>query len=665
MSHGEKINKRRLIMLFILAGLIILIVWIGLKTWRTYQAVTSLLDRQAQAEEIAASGLSSLNSSELEDLVYGIRGDVVTLNQELSFLMPVMPVLGWLPEVGPLATNTPHLMEMADAGTEAAAFAFRGLQPGLDIMQSQVQGSGSPLPQLLQVVEDGQPDLARASLAMDRVVDARAEIQEIEKLPWRVRQLFELADQWLPLAADGLKLTQVLPEILGYHEPKRYLLIAQNENEIRATGGFISGAGLIEINNGQIIRIDFQDANSVDAFVDPDRYLEALAKPYGEPPKALSEFMLLDLFLFRDSNYWPDFPLSAQKAMDLFSYGQDVPPLDGAIAIDQQFLSLLLSGTGPVVIPDTGETINQNNIIDSLHEAWTLQDGVLERKSFLSTFSLAIYDRLQNEPFQIDPIKLATQMDIALREKHLQIFISDPEVIPVLREVGWDGRLIPPQENDFLMVVDTNVGYNKANLFVDKDVQYQVALNDDGTGQADLLITHYHNGEASQEPCWQGTMDEYRDRAPYLALAEKCYWNFLRIYVPEGTVLTGGPQHVVPGDTWFGGYDWEQPTETINELPGFTTFTDFMLVPRAGQMTSHYTYQLPSTITKINDATNQYQLILAKQAGIPAHPVEVTVQLPQGTNLAFAEPKPSSISGEEVTFEIELDSDQGILVRYK
>lgn len=664
MNQESTMNNRKLIRLLIFAGLAVLLIWVGIKAWRTYQAATSLLNRQTEVEQILSSGFGAANPDKLEELVYGVRSDVVALEQEMGFLVPVLPYFGWLPKIGPLAASAPQLVEMADAGTEAAAFAFRGMKPALSILKED-EGGAFPIPQLLEVIETAKPDLAKASLAMDRVVSAREEIHNTEAFPWRVRNLFDLADQWLLIAADGLKMAPIMPEILGYYGPRRYLIIAQNENEIRATGGFISGAGLIEVDKGEIIRIDFRDANSVDAWADPTKTLDALAKPYGQPPKPLSELMLLDLFLFRDANYWPDFPLSAQKAMDLYSYGQDVPPLDGAIAIDQQFMSLLLSGVGPIQIPDSGEVINQNNIINSLQEAWTLQDGVLERKSFLGTFSLAIYERLQNESSTINPISLAKSMGEALQKKHLQFYFTDPSVSRVIKDIGWDGRLIPPDGNDALLIVDTNVGYNKANLFIDMEAEYAVKLENDGGSTADLTITHRHTGEEDGEPCWQGTMDEYRNGEPYIALAEKCYWNYLRVYVPEGSTLISGPQHLVPGDTWFGGFDWDRPTDVTAELPGFTTFTNFMLLQKGEELQSQFHYTLPQTIISENGDLHQYKLQILKQAGVKSYPITVNVILPEGTVVDSITPSPSGVNGNTITFDIELDSDQWITISYK
>jgi hypothetical protein len=256
-------------------------------------------------------------------------------------------------------------------------------------------------------------------------------------------------------------------------------------------------------------------------------------------------------------------------------------------------------------------------------------------------------------------------MGTALESKDMQIHSRDPLTSSILAEVGWDGRLTSPTDQDALMVVDSNMGYNKANVFIERDIAYHVQLAEDGTAQADLTVTHTHTGEDNGEPCWQGTLDEYEEGARYQALTNKCYWNYLRVYVPEGSELLAGPQHIVPGETWFGGYDWDRPTEVLAELPGFTTFANFMLLPRATEMTSQYKYMLPDTITANEGRSRQYQLDLYKQAGITDQEVEIAVTIPPGTQLISAQPEPNVQVGETVTFNFELDSDKTISVTYE
>ena len=653
-----------LVWLLLLTGLLLLFSWLGWKAWRSYEAAASLLAREDQARQLLTAGPREIDPAAAEALILGLRQDVVALRQETSFLMPLLPLAREIPQLAPLAEAAPALLEMADAGTETAVYGIRGLKPALTAVQSS-DGTPLDLPGLLAALDAAKPDLARADLALERVATARSRITNEEELPAQLRALLPLADEWLPLAQDGLRAALVLPQMAGIDGPQRYLILAQNQDELRPSGGFISGAGLLQVENGRITSLNFQDANKIDAWDTAEGFGGGLRKPYDVAPAPIRDFMLLDLFLFRDANFWPDFRASGQKAMDFYAYGRDVPPLDGAIAIDQEFLRLLLSATGPITIAETGETITSDNVVASLQDAWTLEDGVSDRKAFLAPFAAAILQTMTNGLGEVDAPALARAMSQALDEKHLQIYARDPQTAVILGANGWDARLQPPLDHDALMVVDTNVGYNKANYFVERSLNYDIQLDGAGAGLADLVVTHRHLGPDSGEPCWQGTVEEYVAKADYAALTDKCYWNYLRVYAPAGSELISGPEHVIPGETWYGGYEWAPPPETTAELPGFTTFASWMLLPRGSEITSEFQYKLPATITRGTAAGRAYTLQLYKQAGIPPHLVQVRITLPSGAAMITAEPQPAARDGRTLFFNITLDKDQQITVVYQ
>lgn len=663
-KKAESSNLGRVALLLLLTGILLLLSWAGWKAWRLYTTSSSLLDRQSELEQLAEADWREIDPDQAETLILGTHADIKALREDTAILMPVLPYMERLPEVGPLAAAAPHLLEMADAGTEAAAYAMRGLKPALQEVQKP-DGSGLTLPTLLDTIQAARPDLARSALALDRVAVARQQVTDIETLPWRVRTLLEKGDEWLPVGQDFTRLSLALPELMGYEGPRRYLILAQNQDELRPTGGFISGAGYLELEDGEVLALDFADANLIDAWEEPGKIGGSLLKPYATPPMPLRDFMLLDLFLFRDANFWPDFAVSGQKAMDLYAYGRDVPPLDGVIGINQEFLKLLLQGMGPLSVPETGETINSKNIIKSLQEAWTLQDGVAERKAFLGPFAAAILQRVGGGLGDIDPLNLLRNTNQALNQKDLQIFVRDPQTAALLAANNWDGRLPAPSSGDVLLVVDTNVGYNKANFLVDRAVDYQVQLADTGMNEARLTVRHNHNGEANDEPCWQGTLQEYADGAPYLALTDKCYWNYLRVYAPAGSELISGPERLIPGQTWYGGYDWQKGTETLLELPGYTTFTSWMLLPRGEEISSEFRYNLPDSIIQREDGASIYTLQLVKQAGTRPTIVQVALTPPPGSTVINAEPEPMAIENNTYIFSIELDQDQTVTLTYQ
>lgn len=647
-------SSRRLIWLLLLAGLVVLLIWLGLKSWRVYNAAQSLLARPAAIQDLLAEGIGDLDPAAAEELVYGVRGDVVVLRDELGFIMPLLPYLGWLPRVGPLLAAAPDLMEMADAGTEATAYAYRGIQPALIALHDDADNDRISL--LVQTLAQSEPDLRQANQAMDRVVAARARLGDTSALPWRIQQLLALADPWLPRAHSALGLALVAPQMMGMSGSRSYVILAQNEDELRATGGFISGAGLLTVENGRIVNLTFKDASLIN---------DVTTQPYDEyPPDPLRNYMLLDYFLLRDSNYWPDFPTSAQKALELYSYGEGVPLPDGVIAINQRFIRSLVEATGPVYISETRETVSGDNIIASLQNAWTLEEGVQERKSFLSVFADAIRSKIEYKPYTINPPLFVQNLFTAAEAKDLQVYATDPAVAAVLDEIGWNGRIAPPENNDSFMVVDTSLSYNKANLFIERSVDYVLDLSG-AAPQASLTVTHSHTGTPDGEPCFQGSRDVYEEGGGYLALADKCYWNYLRVYVPAGSELTSGTEHRVPGASWFSGIDLTSTTEVYDELPGYTTFANYMLVEKGQQVTSNYAYTLPADVIQTDNGRSRYELVVFNQAGTGPEPVTISVTLPAGAKLLSAQPEPTAVIGSTVAFDLLLATRETITLEFR
>jgi hypothetical protein len=96
-----------------------------------------------------------------------------------------------------------------------------------------------------------------------------------------------------------------------------------------------------------------------------------------------------------------------------------------------------------------------------------------------------------------------------------------------------------------------------------------------------------------------------------------------------------------------------------------TTFATFFLLPIAQQATSHFSYQLPGNIIQPTDAGQQYNLQIFKQAGAKPEPVTVVVQLPPERQFIQAQPTPTHIDNNLVTFNFDLVSDTAVSVQFK
>ena len=639
-----------------IAGILFLSGWLVSQVIPVWRATSSLLDSRAQAESLMADGLTNIDPEDAESLVYSLNRDVDILNRHLGPILPLAAKLYWLPKIGPLLSIGPELMSMADTGTDSAYYAMKGLKPALAILQDRELAGNEKIPLLLGVIDEAESELIKTSLTFDRVVESRNKIENIDELPYRIRTLIERFDQELPLALAGLKMAIVLPSLMGFDEPVNYLLIAQNEDELRPTGGFISGAGFLTIDRGAISSLIFEDANIVDDWEN---------KPYELPPEPLQKYMLSELFLFRDANFWPDFPTSAEKAMDLYSYSREVP-LDGAVAIDQSFIRFLLQAVGPIYSPELDLQVNASNVVDELRAQWEPDENddrnwTRSRKDFMGPLASTLMTKLMSDFDSFDSLYLARILVSAADQSHLQIYVQDRDAAAVLGDLGWNGQQDFEAASDYLHVIDTNVGFNKVNSVVEREINYQVNLSELGSPEAALTITYSHKGQSGVSECRQASIDYNPSTITYSALVNDCYWNYLRVYVPGGSWLTSASSHAIDGELLLSKESSDGVFITTTEINNpFTTFENLLKIIPGEKFTTTLDYVLPPGILETTKNGFKYSLLVQKQAGTMANPLRVKVLVPPGSILQSSLPEPDDIKGDALFFDTSLIADQKI-----
>lgn len=659
-SRLKQFLSNRLALLCIIGGLLLIILPITGKAWRLVKIGRSLQAHQLEAEALLQAGPTNMNPDHAAALVNGVHRDVMALKAEVSPLLPLTPYLTWVPKVGPLMPAAPQLLDMATIGTQMGVQLMNGLKPALIVMQDDTLGEAR-IPVLIQVLDDARPELVQAAASFDKLVAVRQTIGDTEEFPATVQQMLALMDEQTPLVQDGFQVAQVLPLIMGQTGPKQYLIVAQNEDELRPTGGFISGVGVLTVEQGRLVNLNFVDAYQVDD-------LKNLGN-YGWPPQPLNEFMASDYFLFRDGNFWPNFPTSAQTMMALYKRGQGVA-VDGVIAIDQRFLELLVAALEPVPIPELELTLNSQNVRQNLQAAWeTGSDDEIwlkSRKSFMGPMANGILQKIMQDPGGINPVKFARALQESLDGRHLQIYMVDPQVAETLAAVGWNGRLQPLPYQDNLLIVDSNLGFNKVNAIVEKQVTYEVQLAADAPSTATLTML-YKNPSTGTADCTEIVANyNVESGIPYSQLINACYRNYVRVYTPPGSQLLAASEHPVTAENLLRKQAWSGHAETISEATEWATFANYFLLPRQQETTVSFEYNLPPTaIQNRNTGELTYKLHIYKQAGAKPHPLTIAVQLPPDAVLVQATPLPTAVNGQTVMFKTTLDRDLSFTLTFR
>jgi len=644
--------KKRLGWSLALVGLALFLLW-GVRLARTG---LSLRRRLAQVQALADAP-ESVDPAAACALVADLQADVDALDRQAGGLIRRAPVLGWLPGVGGNLRAAPHLLATAGGLTEAGALACDALEPALVAFE----GTGE-LPddlsseRVARILAEGQGDLERALAAVEQAQDAWAQVDPEELSPWLARKTAVL-ERGLPLLRSGLEIAVVAPDLLGMEEPQTYLILAQNEDELRPTGGFISGAGRITLDGGRIAELDFHDANYVDDYTH---------KPYPEPPEPLLEYMGAELWLLRDANWSPDFPTSARQAAHFYEYGQGMP-VDGVIALDQRAVELAMAGLGEVDVPGVEEPVTASNVRQFLRAAWNpgeagvTREWLYSRKEFIGHLAAAIRQRVEQDPGSVDWVQVAQALYRALEGRHLLVFMDDVDVARALARLGWDGAL-RESAGDYLMVVDANLGFGKVNPLVDERLDYRVALYSDGTAAAELVLTYVHQGVREGVGCRH--FFPYVGDLAYEDMVHRCYYDYLRVYVPSGSILRAATSHPTPGEWLLRGEPDDGQAITLGDELGRTVFAQFFVVEYGQTLVTRLVYDLPQ-VTWLNEGQRHYSLLIQKQPGTDGILVSLTVALPPGARLASANPPPRRVDGGELVFELPLDTDVAVDVAYE
>ena len=446
--------------------------------------------------------------------------------------------------------------------------------------------------------------------------------------------------------------------LLGFSGPRSYLIIAQNEDELRATGGFISAAGLVTLERGKVTGLEFMDSYAVDD----------LQKDYPDPPEPLRTYMEADLWLFRDSNWSPDFPSAARQMAGFYIYGQG-KPVDGVIALDQGMVQLVVHALGGVQLDThTGPVfIRDDEVVDFMRSAWGERSGDAaqwfgSRKDFISSLAKALEGRVAHAGVSEWPA-LAQAALTGLNERHLLVYVFDPDWAQLLAASGWDGAL-HQGGGDYLMPVDANVGFNKANALVSQSYTYTVTIDSQLRPHATLEEQLEHGGQPSAQACKQYVPD-LSVTVPYGSLINECLFDFMRIYVPAGAALRDETITPVGPGVLLKGRPTTGTSQVESAEDGYTVFSKLVMVAQAQRMPLRFSYDLPpSTVQSLGLGAWQYALYWQKQPGSHGGTATVVINLPPAASLLFASTGASTVSAAgnstRIVYSLKLDTDQAL-----
>jgi len=423
----------------------------------------------------------------------------------------------------------------------------------------------------------------------------------------------------------------LLHEALGFKEAQTYLVLFMNNTEIRPGGGFIGTYAVLQVKDGrpEILKVEGTEILDNSAPVDFQ----------VEPPREMKELTKVKRWNFRDSNWYPDFALSAAKGLELYKMekGLSANEIDGVVGFTPTLIEDLLRITGPVVVE--GEEFNAQNFLEKIEfevEYGYAEKGVefRDRKQMLAKLSYEVLRKGVREMYRKWPEYLKL-MDKMIKEKQVVAYSLNPDLQKFLLNKGLTGEMKEVLV-DYLLWADANLGSLKTDLAVKRKLTYEI--KPDTKGYLAKVTMHYdHNGVYD----WRTTR----------------YQTFARVYVPRGSkVLTVNGQSVDKGI--------KDPFFATGEEKGKTWFGAYMVIEPGKEKDLSFEYLLPADVVK-KITSGEYELLAQKQIGTPAN--ELKLNLDFGRSVYYAVPGESQefFGDKKYTLTTDLREDREFVVKTK
>lgn len=353
----------------------------------------------------------------------------------------------------------------------------------------------------------------------------QAEVQQFENpFHWEVvPEVQKRVGESLPTLRRGVlaaqQITDALPELMGANGKRTYLVLLQNNAELRPTGGFIGSFGLLTVDQGRFVDFTVEDVYEADGQLNG----------YVEPPPEIVEHLGEAVWYMRDVNWSPDFPTVAEQAKWFLNKEIRVKA-DGVIGVNLAVAQKLLEVTGPVKLVDYGdEVITKDNLYQraQMHAEINFFPGSNQKRDFLSAVTNQLYLRLTEG--EVNEASLLRVLYESAEEAQLLVAMGEPRASQAFSTLGWTGALRTPDCPpifqgktclvDTVMQVEANLGVNKANQFVQRSIDHTARIS--GSTVTHTRVTTIQNTSTSN------------------AWPEGAYKAYFRFFVPAQNELVG------------------------------------------------------------------------------------------------------------------------------
>ncbi len=601
-----------------------------------------------QAQNNLSSGQfggAAANFEESYQILSEAKEDISSMGGKFS------EVLRFIPGISKVASANYVL-----AAGENLALAGKNISESTSVLgsfQNPLSGDSTERPSLTEIFLNLQKGIEKANNDMKEAEENINKVN-IDDLPDEMKPQFLTLKEKLPVITSNLEnfldYSEIFLDVLGYHGQRKFLFLFQNNQEMRATGGFIGSYGILDIRDGRIKNL------FVDNIYNPDGQLQARVIP-PEPIQKMSA-----VWTMHDANWFPDFPTSAEK-VSLFYEKTGGPTVDGVVAITPNLIQNLLEITGPIEMPEYGTTVDARNFIEKTqYEVEVDYDKEENRpKKFIADLTPKVLDEVLNAKDVAKIVKTLSALNEALREKHLLLYSKNYNIQNLISKEGWSGEILNTPK-DYLSVINTNINGYKTDGVIDENIRHQIEIQSDGSIVDTVEITRVHKGGNEKYDWWN-----------------KVNGDWMRVYVPEGSALLeaeGQTREFVSPPLDYNSLNFKADPQVeanrdslrTDEETGTkiytenrkTVFANWVYVSPGESVTMRYKYRLPFQVKfdNLHHPADSFSVLYQKQSGSQGSRLDSKITLPDSMKTVWHWPESVNRNGNTFQVETILNADK-------
>lgn len=556
-----------------------------------------------------------------------LSSELAATRQTIYSLQNTLPIMGKL-GIGSSGETARALQLGADMvqTVEYLVAAARVLQPGLvGFAESILEGPRGALQAndtrlTIGDVEKAQRDVAQAKQAWQQALNDwgafSGSVRDISspELNVIVRAMGRISH---PLTVALVAASAVLdwsPALLGLKDPENILLIEENPDVLRPTGGAITHYAVLTLAQG-VLSSDVK-LQSIAALDCPQQVCGVSALPPAATWIPVSKAPVQ----VSNGNLDPDLTISGWSIYNHFEQ-EGGPRVAGIVVATQNVFSDILAAIGPITIHGLFDKFTADNVTERMRairasQAQVTQQGAIGSGTPVGDIDALMLDAIMTKLKSVTPEQRAAlghALLQALLEKDLQLFTSNNRVQTSLMEMNVAGHVLAPS-GDSMEIVDTNVGGEAVNPSIAETAADSIMLDAHGNAQHKLSITyHYH--------------------VPADTLPPPIYTDVVRVIVPNATV----------------GQNFSGPCTPLHITQAYHRVLACELTVAPGNsVTIGFSWQVPRVLGIAGLAPHAYTLLLQRQPGANVD-IRVSIQAPSGQFLSAAT-APGQLANGQLTF---------------